>query len=728
MRTVDRLRVVYELQDQQYRAGMRQMQQASKRTTDQIVHQAQRAERGMASLGRTMAGVLSVAVVSAWIRNYKSLADAATQMGNSLRVAGLEGEELTRVYGRLMQSAQRNSAPIGSLVSLYSKLALTQSELGVSADELIHFTDGVAVALRVAGTDATAASGSLLQLSQALGSGIVRAEEFNSILEGTPTIAQAVARGLKEAGGSVATLRRLVADGQVSSTAFFRAFEAGSDVLRDQAETARTTVSQAFTQLGNSLVTMAGDFDEASGASAKLAGAIRRVADVVGEFDAKSFVTDVQAIAQAFRDAEAAVAGWLTELGNAQVFADLLEKMGITDETGLVINPEIEEAERKIETLERLAEGLQAQIERDTAFGLDTSAAVANLQAVRAELAAVRAEAAALPRYDAEFNNQTTGKPFDIADYVPPPGVGKPAAPKVVSIVDHPATAPSAARAARRRSGGGGGGSAAAERPFFEDVQRDLLNLEREITLIGKSTAEVAKARAEWAMLDEAKKRGIAVSDEMRGKIEAEAQKLGELTQQQQHLQAVSDSVRSSLQNAFDGVFDDPKEALKDLAKQLAMLAMKMQLMNMFPATFGSGGTIPLLYANGGYTGAGGKYDPAGIVHRGEYVMDAETVRKAGGPAMFDALRANLRGYAGGGYVAPAMPSIPALSRAGSGSSAPIINIHNGGAPAEVERVDTKQGPDGRQVFDLWLNESLTSGRAAKGLRANGVQRPVIRR
>lgn len=295
------------------------------------------------------------------------------------------------------------------------------------------------------------------------------------------------------------------------------------------------------------------------------------------------------------------------------------------------------------------------------------------------------------------------------------------------------ADARAAARSAGRTGGGrkasGGGRAGRADPSLFEDVERDLLNLEREITLIGKSTAEVAKARAEWAMLDEAKKRGIAVSDELRGKIEAEAQKLGELTQQQQHLQTVSDSVRSSLQNAFDGVFDDPKEALKDLAKQLAMLALQMQLVRSFPGTFGSGGLIPLGFAGGGYTGAGGKYDPAGIVHRGEYVMDAETVRKAGGPAMFDALRANLRGYAGGGYVAPAMPSIPALSRAGAGSSAPIINIHNSGAPAEVERVDTKQGPDGRQVFDLWLNESLTKGRADKtmGGRYGAKPQRVIR-
>ena len=140
--------------------------------------------------------------------------------------------DLEQVYGGLFDAAQRNAAPIETLVQLYSRLSLVQKELGVDGEELIGFTDNVALALRVAGTDAQAASGALLQLSQALGGGVVRAEEFNSILEGALPIAQAAAAGLKEAGGSVARLRALVVDGKVSSEAFFRAFEAGAHTLQ----------------------------------------------------------------------------------------------------------------------------------------------------------------------------------------------------------------------------------------------------------------------------------------------------------------------------------------------------------------------------------------------------------------------------------------------------------------------------------------------------------------
>lgn len=57
-------------------------------------------------------------------------------------------------------------------------------------------------------------------------------------------------------------------------------------------------------------------------------------------------------------------------------------------------------------------------------------------------------------------------------------------------------------------------------------------------------------------------------------------------------------------------------------------------------------------FAEGGYTGPGGKYQPAGIVHAGEVVWNQEDVRRAGGPMAANAMRPTARGYYDGGYVA----------------------------------------------------------------------------
>lgn len=223
--------------------------------------------KSMASVGARLAGVLATGVS---VDAARQLIEMSTRIQNALKVTGLEGDKLTKVYGRLFASAQKNATPIEAMVELYSRLALSQKELGVSQEELLDFTDKIGVALRVSGKSAAEASGALLQLSQALGGGVVRAEEFNSILEGAQPIAQAAADGIAEAGGSIAKLRQLVIAGEVSSKAFFEGFQRGSTNLATKAANSEATISQSFVRLQNVLVDVAMRFDDSTGASREL--------------------------------------------------------------------------------------------------------------------------------------------------------------------------------------------------------------------------------------------------------------------------------------------------------------------------------------------------------------------------------------------------------------------------------------------------------------------------
>lgn len=65
---------------------------------------------------------------------------------------------------------------------------------------------------------------------------------------------------------------------------------------------------------------------------------------------------------------------------------------------------------------------------------------------------------------------------------------------------------------------------------------------------------------------------------------------------------------------------------------------------------------LPQGFANGGYTGDGGKYQPAGVVHAGEFVFTKEETSRAGVDNLF-ALAKSLRGYATGGLVHPVRAS-----------------------------------------------------------------------
>lgn len=71
--------------------------------------------------------------------------------------------------------------------------------------------------------------------------------------------------------------------------------------------------------------------------------------------------------------------------------------------------------------------------------------------------------------------------------------------------------------------------------------------------------------------------------------------------------------------------------------------SMQGSMTDLFASSGGWG------WANGGYTGKGGKHDPAGIVHKGEVVFSQSDIARAGGVGNVEAMR--LRGYANGGYT-----------------------------------------------------------------------------
>ncbi|WP_198157611.1 phage tail length tape measure family protein [Methylobacterium nodulans] len=93
-------------------------------------------------------------------------------------------------------------------------------------------------------------------------------------------------------------------------------------------------------------------------------------------------------------------------------------------------------------------------------------------------------------------------------------------------------------------------------------------------------------------------------------------------------------------------------------------------------------------FADGGYTGAGGRFEPAGIVHRGEYVFDAASVSRVG-VGYLEALRGRLRGYADGGYVGPAdYPAMPA------GAPAPANNNQPAAGPTFIAQITSQSTGD----------------------------------
>lgn len=121
-------------------------------------------------------------------------------------------------------------------------------------------------------------------------------------------------------------------------------------------------------------------------------------------------------------------------------------------------------------------------------------------------------------------------------------------------------------------------------------------------------------------------------------------------------------------------------------------------------AQVGAAGDGLMFFDSGGYTGPGGKFDPAGIVHKGEYVFDADSTRRLGVGFL-----SRLRGYADGGYVgASGMPMSD-----GTGTRVEIIN---NGTPQQVTGASRSFDAQG-EVIRIVVQDIRRNGDTAKAIK-----------
>ena len=270
------------------------------------------------------------------VREVVQYANAYTQVQNQLRVAGVASGDMAAATSEIFDIAQRTRAPVAELAQLYSRVALSANSLGISQRQTAEFTELVGQAVAVAGTSTGAASGALLQLSQALGGSVIQMQEFNSLINGARPLLQAAAAGIIEAEGSVDKLRKMVLEGRLSGEEFFQGITAGADVIRARFATTIPTVAQAFTQLGNAATEAIGKIDQSTEGTRALVGAIQDLAESLGSPEFQQFAKEtIGGIVEGVGTVIEAYKNWLAVVGRIQTALESVGAGGVADFIGM---------------------------------------------------------------------------------------------------------------------------------------------------------------------------------------------------------------------------------------------------------------------------------------------------------------------------------------------------------------------------------------------------------
>lgn len=200
------------------------------------------------SLMQTIKGAVAAYATIQTLSTALNLSDQLTSTTARLNLMN-DGLQTTQdLQNMIYLSAERARGSYQATADAVSKLGLMAGDSFGSSEEIIAFMEQVNKQFTIAGTEAAGIDAAMLQLTQAMGSGVLRGEEYNSILEQAPNIIQAIADYMEVPKGQ---LKDMAAEGLITADIVKAAMFAAADDTNAKFESMPKTFSQIWTSFQN---------------------------------------------------------------------------------------------------------------------------------------------------------------------------------------------------------------------------------------------------------------------------------------------------------------------------------------------------------------------------------------------------------------------------------------------------------------------------------------------
>lgn len=237
----------------------------------------------MGSLG-PLAGAMAAAFSISAIKN---TADEMMNLDGRLRTITDSDEQRYGVEEKLYALSQRNRQALSSMGDLYYKVARSAKHFGVSEEDSMRVTDIVSRALTVGGASANEASSAILQLGQALGSGVLQGDELSSLDDNASLLMQHIAENM---GVTIGDLKKMGSEGKLTSAAVIDAILKSGTAIDAEFDKMPTTIGQAETEIKNSWDMLILHISRSTGVFSKIAKSIEQTFEGVFN-DLEDFVS-----------------------------------------------------------------------------------------------------------------------------------------------------------------------------------------------------------------------------------------------------------------------------------------------------------------------------------------------------------------------------------------------------------------------------------------------------
>ncbi|EOX4865099.1 tape measure protein [Haemophilus influenzae] len=202
------------------------------------------AKNQMLSLRNLVAGYFAMVTGGSAIK----IADEWAAVDSRVKLATKSVEEHKYALSQIFDLSQRSGQDYLASADLFSKVNRSAGDLGLSLDDTLNLTEIIGQTMTIGGGDQGAQQAALMQLGQALGSGALRGDELNSIIEQAPRLANAIADSF---GVPIGQLKDLGKEGKLTSKELAQGLLKQADKIQKEFDQMPKTFGRGMTILKN---------------------------------------------------------------------------------------------------------------------------------------------------------------------------------------------------------------------------------------------------------------------------------------------------------------------------------------------------------------------------------------------------------------------------------------------------------------------------------------------
>ena len=214
--------------------------------------------------------------VGVTVSGLATTADSYTNLSTRINIATREGGDFTSAMAGVHQVALMTNSSLDATGSLFTRLNAVGKDMGMTQQQALNLTKTVTQAIQIGGGSAQASEAAVQQFIQAMQGGVLRGEEFNSIMENGFGVAEALARGL---GVTTGELRKMAEAGELSAERVAKALQSQAGEVQKTYDQFPTTITNALQKIATSWQILIGEMDQSNGASATVADWLVTIAD-----------------------------------------------------------------------------------------------------------------------------------------------------------------------------------------------------------------------------------------------------------------------------------------------------------------------------------------------------------------------------------------------------------------------------------------------------------------